>query len=159
MGVSRGERESDFVVAKLSLHLSGSTVLVFILRAPVGGMSNVVAVVAGPWAVFRRQSMLHWLVGAPRRKFSVAYGSGRIPVRIDHFGTGRNRIQWDVPLGREYHPCLPRSAWEAIAALVLVLMFLFLLLLFCVGVSLLSNVKCTITRMCSASPLPTADSS
>jgi hypothetical protein len=68
-------------------------------------MSNVVAVVVGPWAVFRRQSMLHWLAGASCRKFSVAYGSGRIPVRIDHFGTGRNRIQWDVPLGREYHPC------------------------------------------------------
>lgn len=39
-----------------------------------------------------------------RTKFSVAYGSGRIPVRIDHFGTGRNRIQWDVPLGRVSYP-------------------------------------------------------
>lgn len=44
-------------------------------------------------------------------KFAVAYSAGRIPVRIDHFGSGRNRIQWDAPLNRaSFSELLPLAA-------------------------------------------------
>lgn len=38
----------------------------------------------------------------PCSKFATYYNGGKIPVRIDHFGSGKNRIQWDCPIARAF---------------------------------------------------------
>ena len=64
----------------------------------------------------------HTVLSCCCRKFAVAYSSGRVPVRIDHFGSGKNRIQWDTPLARTCHRVLCTtglgSLWRAVCVCV-----------------------------------------